>query len=186
MEHNLDNLCNKFLIKLSPNFVSFVLKSDELKKMQADVASRFFLWASRQKKYRHKIESYVHMIDLLVDYGDLDRVKGVFDELKRSGLLMTVSAANCLVNNRQHFCKDTYKLNPLKMYMLQQTTFCKDTYKLNPLMNTRKTSYQYYCYHLRVLELTVMYLHIISKTTWMIFFSTTINYTILFNHHHHQ
>uniref|UniRef100_A0A2C9UUY6 Pentacotripeptide-repeat region of PRORP domain-containing protein n=1 Tax=Manihot esculenta TaxID=3983 RepID=A0A2C9UUY6_MANES len=77
MESNLDSFCHKFLIKLSPSFVSFVLRSTEVQK-NPHVAWRFFIWAGKQKKYTHNIESYVSLIDVFSAHGDLDRVKFVF------------------------------------------------------------------------------------------------------------
>ncbi|KAJ0054122.1 hypothetical protein Pint_02196 [Pistacia integerrima] len=98
MEANLDSFCQKFLIKLSPNFVSFVLRINDLRK-KPDVAFRFFAWASKQKKYAHRLETYVSLIDCLSLSSDLDRVRLVFNDLRQKGFLMTVSGANSLIKS---------------------------------------------------------------------------------------
>ncbi|KAI3439830.1 4-hydroxy-4-methyl-2-oxoglutarate aldolase (HMG aldolase) [Psidium guajava] len=98
MELKLDDFCRKLLIKLSPNFVSFVLRSGQVKE-RPDVAVRFFGWAARQGRYKHRIECYVSLIELLSISGDLDGVTSVFAELRNSGFLMTVSAANSLIKS---------------------------------------------------------------------------------------
>jgi pentatricopeptide repeat protein len=98
MESRLDLFCNKFLIKLSPNFVSFVLKSMELQK-RPDLALKFFTWAGKQKKYTHNLQCYVSLIDVLAINGDLDNVKSVFFKFRGMGFLMNVSAANSLIKS---------------------------------------------------------------------------------------
>lgn len=98
MEANLDSFCRKFLIKLSPNFVAFVLQSVELNE-KPEIGIRFFYWAGKQKKYVHKIECYVSLIELLTFSSDLVKIRLVFCELKDRGLLMTLSAANSLIKS---------------------------------------------------------------------------------------
>ncbi|KAL0724096.1 hypothetical protein Bca4012_038695 [Brassica carinata] len=100
MESNLDAFCRKFLIKLSPNFVSFVLKSDEVRERQHVIAWRFFCWAGKQKKYTHELECYVSLVDVLSLAKDVDRIRFVCGELRRmEEFTMSVSAANELIKS---------------------------------------------------------------------------------------
>ncbi|ESQ36577.1 hypothetical protein EUTSA_v10007014mg [Eutrema salsugineum] len=98
MESNLDGFCRKFLIKLSPNFVAFVLKSDEIREIPG-VAWRFFCWAGKQKKYTHKLECYVSLVDVLALAKDVDRIRFVCSEIRRFEFPMNVSAANSLIKS---------------------------------------------------------------------------------------
>ncbi|XP_010462550.1 PREDICTED: pentatricopeptide repeat-containing protein At1g03560, mitochondrial-like [Camelina sativa] len=98
MESNLDGFCRKFLIKLSPSFVSFVLKSDEIQE-KPSVAWRFFGWAGKQKKYTHNLECYVSLVDVLALAKDLDRIRSLCCEIRKFEFPMTVAAANDLIKS---------------------------------------------------------------------------------------
>ncbi|KAB1224562.1 hypothetical protein CJ030_MR2G028510 [Morella rubra] len=98
MEANLGVYCHKFLIKLSPNFVSFILQSNKLREDPA-IALRFFYWAGKQKSYAHSIECYVSLIAVLSLRGDVERILCVLREFKEMGFVMTVSAANSLIKS---------------------------------------------------------------------------------------
>ncbi|KAJ4958166.1 hypothetical protein NE237_025277 [Protea cynaroides] len=57
MESNLNDYCHrKFLIKLSPNFVAYLLRSTEIRE-KPGLAFRFFEWAGKQRSFCHKLES---------------------------------------------------------------------------------------------------------------------------------
>ncbi|KAL9342633.1 hypothetical protein Peur_065958 [Populus x canadensis] len=96
MESGLDLFCNKLLIKLSPNFVSFVvLKYMELHK-RLDLALKFFNWAGKQNKYTYNLQCNDSLSDVLAINGDLDNVKSVFCKFREMRLLMNVSVVNSL------------------------------------------------------------------------------------------
>ncbi|GMH11053.1 hypothetical protein Nepgr_012894 [Nepenthes gracilis] len=98
METKLTAYCGKFLIKLTPNFVAFVLGCPQLKS-QPEAALRFFYWAGTQEKYKHKLECYISLIDVLSASNDVDTIRGVFNKFKEMGFLMTVYAANSLIRS---------------------------------------------------------------------------------------
>ncbi|PRQ53059.1 putative pentatricopeptide [Rosa chinensis] len=54
---------------------------------------------SKQKKYHHKLECYVSLIELLCLCGDLGRITCVVVELKKMNFLMNSNAANCLIRS---------------------------------------------------------------------------------------
>ena len=64
MEVNLTDYCSNFLIRLSPNFVAYMLNSTNIK-TNPDIAYLFFNWAGKQKKHNHKVECYVSLIHIL-------------------------------------------------------------------------------------------------------------------------
>ncbi|KAJ4869779.1 Pentatricopeptide repeat-containing protein [Raphanus sativus] len=102
MESNLDAFCRKFLIKLSPSFVSFVLRSDEVVRergQQHVVAWRFFNWAGKQKKYTHNLECYVSLVDVLAMEKDVDRIKSLCRELRKMEFALSVGSANELIKS---------------------------------------------------------------------------------------
>lgn len=98
MESNLDGFCHKFLIKLSPNFVSFVLKSDEIQE-KPNIAWRLFGWAGKQKKYTHNLECYVSLVDVLALAKEVDRIRFLCSEIRKFEFPMTVAAANALIKS---------------------------------------------------------------------------------------
>ncbi|KAI6697389.1 hypothetical protein NL676_017508 [Syzygium grande] len=59
----------------------------------------FFGWAAQQGRYRHRIECYASLIELLLLSGDVDGVTSVFAELRNLGFLLTVPAANSLIKS---------------------------------------------------------------------------------------
>ncbi|KAF2547190.1 hypothetical protein F2Q70_00019287 [Brassica cretica] len=100
MESNLDAFCRKFLIRLSPNFVTFVLESDEVReKRQHVIAWRFFNWAGKQKKYTHKLECYVSLVDVLAIAKDVDRIRILCGELRPKEFALSVCSANELIKS---------------------------------------------------------------------------------------
>ncbi|KAJ0245182.1 Pentatricopeptide repeat-containing protein [Hirschfeldia incana] len=99
MESNLDSFCRKFLIKLSPNFVSFVLRSHEVRERQHVVAWRFFNWAGKQKKYTHNLECYVSLVDVLAIAKDVERIRSLCGVLRRMEMSMSVCSANELIKS---------------------------------------------------------------------------------------
>ena len=98
MEANLGSYCHDFMIRLSPNFVSFILQSNEVHE-KPDIALRFFSWAGKQKSYAHSIECYVSLVEVLSICGEVDRILCVLKEFKEMGFVMTVSAANSLIKS---------------------------------------------------------------------------------------
>ncbi|KAM7254064.1 hypothetical protein ACFE04_031746 [Oxalis oulophora] len=100
MESKLDTFCNNYLIKLSPNFVAYVIRCNELRQ-HSDVAYRFFTWAGNQRKYKHNFECYVSLIEVLAldNNNELDKVKILFNEFKELGFVVTVTGANSLIRS---------------------------------------------------------------------------------------
>lgn len=100
MEQNLSTYCHKFLIKLSPNFVAFLLKSEKLAEQSVkDAAFRLFVWAGKQTGYAHTLDCYVSLIEVLSVSSDIDRISCVFGELKDKSFLINVNAANSLIRS---------------------------------------------------------------------------------------
>ncbi|KAK7270694.1 hypothetical protein RJT34_26037 [Clitoria ternatea] len=54
--------CHRFLIILSPSFVSHTLRS----LVDPHTATRFFSWASTQPRYSHSLDCHVSLITLLL------------------------------------------------------------------------------------------------------------------------
>ncbi|KAL8249096.1 hypothetical protein R6Q59_005964 [Mikania micrantha] len=102
MEPKLDAFCGKWFIRLSPNFVSYILNSDRVK-THPELAFRFFKWAGNQKgggyNYSHNLECYALLIDVLSVSKDFDRVRYVFNEVKNKGFLMNIKSANLLIKS---------------------------------------------------------------------------------------
>nr|GLL47666.1 pentatricopeptide repeat-containing protein At1g03560, mitochondrial-like [Ipomoea trifida] len=98
MEENLKTYCKKFLIKLSPNFVAFVLKSGQLSE-NSHTAYRFFTWAGKQRGYAHNFECYVSLIAILSACNDVNRLRDIFRELKDRDFMMNLVGANSLVRS---------------------------------------------------------------------------------------
>eukprot|EP00268_Persea_americana_P060634 TRINITY_DN7587_c0_g1_i1.p1 TRINITY_DN7587_c0_g1~~TRINITY_DN7587_c0_g1_i1.p1 ORF type:complete len:405 (+),score=58.77 TRINITY_DN7587_c0_g1_i1:213-1427(+) len=99
MESDLNSFCHRFLIRLSPNFISHVLGSTHLSKTPK-VAFRFFRWAEKQKGYTHKLESYVFLIDLLSSSAqDSEVVRTLVAEIRDRGFVMTSSTSNSLIRS---------------------------------------------------------------------------------------
>ncbi|KAK6142539.1 hypothetical protein DH2020_022887 [Rehmannia glutinosa] len=99
LEQELTIFCQKYLIRLPPTFVAYILKKSDQLPNRAETAFRFFIWAGKQKGYAHNLECYVFMIEVLCSEGDFDRIKLVFDEFKSEGFLMNASAANSLIRS---------------------------------------------------------------------------------------
>ncbi|KAK6919013.1 Pentatricopeptide repeat [Dillenia turbinata] len=98
MEPNLSNYCHNMLILLSPNFVTYMLKLDAIRE-KPDIALRFFYWAGKQDGYKHKIECYVSLIDILSAHGNFNEIRVVTGELREMGFVMTAAAANSLIRS---------------------------------------------------------------------------------------
>ncbi|KAH6775333.1 Pentatricopeptide repeat superfamily protein [Perilla frutescens var. hirtella] len=94
-EQDLTAFCDKFLIRLPPTFVAYILKDTD----RAETAFRFFKWAGKQKGYAHNLECFVYMIEILCLESDFDGVKSVFNEMKSKGFLMNSAAANSLIRS---------------------------------------------------------------------------------------
>ncbi|MFS7946972.1 putative tetratricopeptide-like helical domain superfamily [Helianthus anomalus] len=102
MEPKLDAFCRNWFIRLSPNFVCYILSSGRVK-TQPELAFRFFNWAGSQKgggcNYSHNLECYALLIDVLSGSKDVDRVKCVFNEVKNRGFVMNIKCANLLIKS---------------------------------------------------------------------------------------
>ncbi|KAL2335787.1 hypothetical protein Fmac_017000 [Flemingia macrophylla] len=88
MESNLDAFCRKFLITLSPSFVSHTLRSVS----DRNTATRFFSWASTQPNYSHSLDCHVSLLPLL----DPSALHLAVQSLRRANLPLTLPAANSL------------------------------------------------------------------------------------------
>ncbi|KAL0328137.1 UNVERIFIED_CONTAM: Pentatricopeptide repeat-containing protein, mitochondrial, partial [Sesamum calycinum] len=99
LEQELTSFCHKYLIRLPPSFVAYILKKSDQLPDRAETAFRFFIWAGKQKGYAHNLECYVFMIEILCLEGDFDRVRLVFNEFKGKGFLMNAVAANSLIRS---------------------------------------------------------------------------------------
>ncbi|CAI9787597.1 unnamed protein product [Fraxinus pennsylvanica] len=99
LEQELTEYCRKYLIKLPPSFVAYILKKSDHIAKQPETAYRFLTWASKQRGYTHSLECYVFMIEILSLARDLDRIKFVFNEFKRKGFLLNSIVANSLIRS---------------------------------------------------------------------------------------
>ncbi|KAJ0579374.1 putative tetratricopeptide-like helical domain superfamily [Helianthus annuus] len=102
MEPKLDAVCRNWFIRLSPNFVCYILSSGRVL-TRPELAFRFFNWAGSQKGgwciYSRNLECYALLIDVLSGSKDVDRVKCVFNEVKNRGFVMSIKCANLLIKS---------------------------------------------------------------------------------------
>ncbi|RYR40821.1 hypothetical protein Ahy_A09g046565 isoform D [Arachis hypogaea] len=98
MESNLTSFCNKFLITLSPNFVSHTLRSLT---NQPLLATRFFHWAHSQPSYSHSLHSYVSLIETLSFSSSFDSTvfQNILQEFKCRKFKLTAAAVNSLLRS---------------------------------------------------------------------------------------
>lgn len=105
VESDLDDYCRRFLIRLSPAFVTQALRSQDLRD-RPEIALRFFRWAARQRHYRqHCLESYVALVDIFSSpspHPPPDRdavVRQLVSEVRALGLLLTPPACGSLIKS---------------------------------------------------------------------------------------
>ncbi|KAL8511022.1 hypothetical protein ACS0TY_017740 [Phlomoides rotata] len=99
LEEELTVFCEKYLIRLPPSFVAYILKDSDQFRNRAETSYRFFKWAGKQKGYAHNLECYVLVIEILCLENDFDRVKLIFDKFISKGFLMSETAANSLIRS---------------------------------------------------------------------------------------
>ncbi|KAB2604008.1 pentatricopeptide repeat-containing protein [Pyrus ussuriensis x Pyrus communis] len=93
MEANLDSYYRTFLIKLSPNFVSYVLKSVELR---GKTALRFFGWA--EMNFLMTSRAAKSLIKSFGCLGMVDELLWVWRRMKKIGIEPSLYAYNFLLN----------------------------------------------------------------------------------------
>ncbi|KAK1325041.1 Pentatricopeptide repeat-containing protein [Acorus calamus] len=99
MESDLTAFCHSLLIRLSPAFVSHLLRSsDSPLRRDPAIAVRFFRWAGRQRRYVHKLESYTSLIEILLssDTG-VEKIRPLVLEIEE--YTMTIAASNSLIRS---------------------------------------------------------------------------------------
>lgn len=104
VESALDEFSSKYFVRLSPQFVSYVLRMTKIQKYPK-LALRFFNWASRQHGYHHKLASYVAVIESLGAVKDVENIRIVATGMKanRFRFQLTASACNILIKNFGRF-----------------------------------------------------------------------------------
>ncbi|CAN6470579.1 unnamed protein product [Victoria cruziana] len=98
MEQRLDEFCRDFLIRLSPAFVSHVLRNPRVQSSPV-VALRFFDWARNKRKFSPDLNSFVSLIDSLSRFGNTDRVRALAQEMRAAVSSIGANHANSLLKN---------------------------------------------------------------------------------------
>ncbi|KAM1544962.1 hypothetical protein ACFX15_044691 [Malus domestica] len=97
MEANLDSYCRTFLIKLSPNFVSYVLKSVELRG-KLETALRSFLGLLKEMNFLVTSLASNSLITSFGCLGMVDELLWVWCRMKENGIEPSLYAYNFLLN----------------------------------------------------------------------------------------
>ncbi|KAM2488814.1 hypothetical protein PS1_045862 [Malus domestica] len=97
MEANLDSYCRTFLIKLSPNFVSYVLKSVELRG-KLETALRSFLGLLKEMNFLVTSLASNSLIKSFGCLGMVDELLWVWRRMKENGIEPSLYAYNFLLN----------------------------------------------------------------------------------------
>ncbi|XP_049934822.1 pentatricopeptide repeat-containing protein At1g03560, mitochondrial [Nymphaea colorata] len=98
MEHHLDEFCRNFLIRLSPEFVSHVLRNPRVQSSSA-IALRFFDWARNQRNFSPDLNAFVSLIDSLSRSGNVDLVRAFAEEMMPAVSAIGAKHANSLLKN---------------------------------------------------------------------------------------
>ncbi|XP_057831695.1 pentatricopeptide repeat-containing protein At1g03560, mitochondrial [Cryptomeria japonica] len=81
LETSLEELCAESSLRLSPQFITHVLRTPKVQK-SPKIAFRFFNWAGKQQGFDHELASYVAVIDSLGAVKDVDSIRAVAPALK--------------------------------------------------------------------------------------------------------